>query len=61
MPWWNAYCNYLIHLAQQGKFPLGASYYDSERLGIRSNIIDSSSDPRVPMIHNVCNAIQAAR
>jgi hypothetical protein len=61
MPWWNAYCNYLIHLAQQGKFPLGASYYDSERLGIRSNIIDSASDPRVPMIHNVCNAIQAAR
>jgi hypothetical protein len=60
MPWWNAYCNYLIHLAEGGKLPLGASYYDSVRLGIRSNIIDSSSDPRIPGIRNVCSAVQAA-
>jgi len=57
---WNAYCEYLIHLAQGGNFKLGAIYYGSEHEGIRTDVIQSATDPRIPMIRNVSSAVRAA-
>jgi hypothetical protein len=57
IPWWNAYCNYLIHLAGQGNMTLGAIYFNSVYQGRRTNVIGSSSDPRIPKILEVVNAV----
>ena len=57
MPWWNAYSNYLIYLAGQGKMTLGAIYFDSVYQSRRTNVIGSSSDPRIPQIHAVVSAV----
>jgi hypothetical protein len=61
MPWWNAFGNYMIGLANAGKFSLGAIFF--EALGPRGNgsgVIHNANDPRIPVIQNVSNAIQAA-
>ena len=58
MPWWNAFGNYMVELANAGKFPLGAIFY--EALGPRgdgSGVINSASDPRIPVIQNVSRAL----
>lgn len=62
MPWWNAYCNYLTHLAANGDFGLGAIYFDNSPAGhtLEGNTIGSASDPRIPGIHRVCTAVKPA-
>lgn len=60
MPWWNAFGNYMIGLANAGKFSLGAIFY--EALGPRGNgsgVILSASDPRIPVIQKIAQAVQA--
>jgi hypothetical protein len=58
MPWWTAYCNYLVNLANAGKFPLGAILFDGlGPSGGNSGVIDSASDPRIPGIQKVAAAV----
>ncbi|HEY3733014.1 MAG TPA: hypothetical protein VGL63_03780 [Streptosporangiaceae bacterium] len=59
MPWWNEYCAYLISLAQQGKLAYGGMYFGSVSNGREADVIGSASDPRVPGIQNVSNALAA--
>lgn len=59
MPWWNYYCNYLVHLAGQGNLALGTVYFDAA-VGLRENVIATADDPRIPGIQNVAKAVQLA-
>jgi hypothetical protein len=61
MPWWNAFCNYLIHLADERKLPLGAILFEARGPGGGgSGVIRSAHDPRIPMIQRVAQAVQAS-
>ena len=60
MPWWNEYCTYLIRLASAKKLTLGTIYFGSAVNHAKTDVIGSSSDPRIPMIRNIANAVQAA-
>ena len=60
MPWWDKYGTYLIGLATGGKLQLGAMHYSAEAHGRRGDVITSASDPRIPMIHKVVQAVQTA-
>jgi hypothetical protein len=60
MPWWNSYCNYLLHLVGEGNLTLGSAYFSGVLLHRRVNLINSSSDPRIPMIRKVSSAVQQA-
>ena len=60
MPWWNAFGNYMVGLANAGKFSRGAIFY--EALGPRGNgsgVIKSANDPRIPVIQKISQAVQA--
>lgn len=56
LPWWNAYCQYLVTLATAGKLELGAIFFNAVAKGGRADVIDSASDPRIPGIHRVAQA-----
>jgi hypothetical protein len=56
LPWWNAYCEYLVTLATAGKLELGAIFFNAVAKGGRADVIDSASDPRIPGIHRVAQA-----
>ena len=56
LPWWNAYCEYIVSLATAGKLPLGAIFFNAVAKGGRADVIDSASDPRIPGIHRVAQA-----
>jgi hypothetical protein len=56
LPWWNAYCDYLVTLATAGKLPLGAIFFNAIAKGGRADVIGSASDPRIPGIHRVTQA-----
>lgn len=59
MPVWNDYGAYLTELAQAGHFKLGCIYWGSEHLGNTVDVIDSAHDPRIPVIRQVSQAVQA--
>lgn len=59
MPWWNEYCSYLINLAEEGHFGLGAILFGSKHETYTYNIIHTTSDPRIPMIRKVSDAVTA--
>lgn len=59
LPWWNAYCSYLKHLAGQGNLPLGAIFFSATANGRSDDVITSTSDPRIPQLKSVVQAIQA--
>ena len=48
LPWWNAYCDYLVTLAAAGKLSLGSIFFNAVAKGGRADVIDSASDPRIP-------------
>jgi|HubBroStandDraft_6_1064221.scaffolds.fasta_scaffold270794_2 hypothetical protein len=56
LPWWNAYCDYLVTLATAGKLSLGSIFFNAVAKGGRADVIDSASDPRIPGIHRVVQA-----
>jgi hypothetical protein len=56
LPWWNAYCDYLVTLAAAGKLSLGSIFFNAVAKGGRADVIDSASDPRIPGIHRVTQA-----
>jgi hypothetical protein len=58
MPVWNDYCNYLISLAQAGMLQLGTIFYGGVH-NTSVDVISSASDPRIPMLQNVCAAVAA--
>jgi hypothetical protein len=61
LPWWNAYCAYLVNLAGQGSLSLGGVYFDaSGNSSTTIDIISSSSDPRIPGIQSVSGAVQGS-
>jgi hypothetical protein len=60
MPWWNAYCGYLVHLVNEGDLPLGAIFFGAEAKGGTAGIIKAATDPRVPGIQSVTSAILAS-
>jgi hypothetical protein len=61
LPWWNAYCAYLGNLAGQGSLSLGGIYFDDPGDSpIPINVINSSSDPRIPGIQSVSKAVQGS-
>jgi hypothetical protein len=59
IPWWNEYCEYLIYMADHGHFGLGANYWGARYGSYTCNIIYNASDPRIPMIQKVSQAIAA--
>jgi hypothetical protein len=56
LPWWNAYCDYIVTLATAGKLPLGAIFFNAVAKGGTADVIASASDPRIPGIHRVIQA-----
>lgn len=56
LPWWNAYCEYIISLAAAGRLPLGAIFFNAVAKGGFADVISSASDPRIPGIHRVVQA-----
>lgn len=60
MPWWTAFCNCLVNLARARKIPLGAIFFQAAAQAGDPNVIGSADDPRIPEIHNVVKAMQAA-
>ncbi len=60
MPWWNEYGSYLTNLISTGSITLGAMYFGSKGNGIKSNVISSASDPRIPVIKQVAQAVAAS-
>jgi len=60
MPWWNTYCNYLMNLIKTGKITLGAINFAAKANGRTPDVINSASDPRIPMIRAVAQAMQGA-
>jgi hypothetical protein len=56
LPWWNAYCEYIVSLASPGKLPLGAIFFNAVAKGGFADVISSASDPRIPGIHRVAQA-----
>jgi hypothetical protein len=60
MPWWNAYCAYLVSLVNTGNLPLGAIYFDAVAKAGTTGVIRASDDPRIPGIQSITNAIQAS-
>jgi hypothetical protein len=60
MPWWNYFGAYLVHLAQQKSLTLGANYFGSAANGNTFNVINTTRDPRIPVIQQVYNAVQAS-
>jgi len=56
LPWWNAYCEYIVSLASADKLPLGAIFFNAIAKGGRADVIGSASDPRIPGIHRVAQA-----
>ncbi len=56
LPWWNAYCDYIVTLATAGKLPLGAIFFNAVAKGGTADVIGSASDPRIPGIHRVTQA-----
>jgi hypothetical protein len=56
LPWWNAYCEYLVSLASGGKLGLGAIFFNAVAKGGFADVISSASDPRIPGIHRVAQA-----
>ncbi len=56
LPWWNAYCEYIVSLASAGKLPLGAIFWNALGKGGRADVIASAGDPRIPGIHRVAQA-----
>ena len=58
MPWWNTYGNYLMQLIKSGKITLGAINFAAKANGRTPDVINSASDPRIPMIRAVAQTIQ---
>jgi TAT (twin-arginine translocation) pathway-exported protein len=56
LPWWNAYCEYIVTLATAGKLGLGAIFFNAVAKGGFADVISSASDPRIPGIHRVAQA-----
>jgi hypothetical protein len=56
LPWWNAYCEYIVSLASAGRLPLGAIFFNAVAKGGFADVISSASDPRIPGIHRVAQA-----
>lgn len=56
MPWWNAYCEYIVSLATAGKLTLGAIFFNAVAKGGRADVIASTNDPRIPGVHRVVSA-----
>lgn len=56
LPWWNAYCDYIVTLAAAGKLPLGAIFWNAVGKGGTADVIASASDPRIPGTHRVAQA-----
>jgi len=56
IPWWNAYCSYIINLATTSKLTLGAIFFNAVAKGGRADVIASASDPRIPGIKRVAAA-----
>jgi hypothetical protein len=59
MPWWTAFCNCLVGLANTNRIPLGAVFYQAAALPGEPGLIAGPNDLRIPGIHEVVNAIQA--
>jgi hypothetical protein len=59
MPWWNDYCRYIMHLITIGHINLGGLYFGSSNKTLVNNVINSASDPRIPMILDVSTALAA--
>jgi hypothetical protein len=58
MPWWNAYCNYLINnLANMGKLQTGGIFFDALGHGDDAGVILTANDPRIPNIQRVAGAL----
>lgn len=60
MPWWNEYGSYLTNLISVRSITLGAMYFGSEGNGRKTNVIGSASDPRIPVIKQVAQAVAAS-
>lgn len=56
LPWWNAYCEYIVSLASAGRLPLGAIFFNAVAKGGFADVVSSASDPRIPGIHRVIQA-----
>jgi hypothetical protein len=60
IPWWNTYCEYLMQLVGTGKITLGAINFAVRANGRTVDVINGASDPRIPMIKPVAQAIKNA-
>lgn len=58
IPWWNTYCGYLMQLIKSGKITLGAINFAAKANGRTVDVINTASDPRIPMIRAMAQAIQ---
>jgi hypothetical protein len=58
LPWWDLYCKYLTQLGDEGNLGLGAVYFAGAAAAPGLNLISSASDPRIPGIVEVSNAVQ---
>jgi len=56
LPWWNAYCGYIVSRASAGKLPLGSIFFNAVAKGGFADVISSASDPRIPGVHRVAQA-----
>jgi hypothetical protein len=60
MPWWNEYGSYLMHLIKTGKITLGTINFAAKANGRTADVINCASDPRIPMIKQMAQTVQAA-
>ena len=60
MPWWNEYGSYLMHLINTGKITLGTINFAAKANGRTVDVINSATDPRIPMIKQMAQTVQAA-
>jgi hypothetical protein len=60
MPWWNEYGSYLLHLVGTRKITLGAINFAAKANGRTVDVINGANDPRIPMIKQMAQTVQAA-
>jgi len=58
IPWWNTYCSYLMQLIKSGKITLGAINFAAKANDRTHDVINSASDPRIPMIRAMAQTVQ---
>src|SRR5262249_54512110 len=58
IPWWNTYCSCVMQLIKSGKIKLAAITFAAKANGRTVDVINTASDPRIPMIRAMAQVIQ---